>query len=96
MKLNHYLKKENTFHLKGYKPICTICFVASKLYKKIERKLKQNKIPLSVDKVLNISKTITTLKVKLLQSGVTMSKLMILTPKQKSINVFFDDKIWEK
>jgi transposase len=73
----------------------SICFIAFKLYKEIERKLKQNKIPLSVDKVLNISKTITTLKVKLPQSGTTISKLMILTPKQKSISVFFDDKIWE-
>ena len=43
-----------------------ICFVAYKVYKELERVLKTNKINLSVDKVLNIAKTITTIKVKLL------------------------------
>ena len=43
-----------------------ICFVAYKVYKELERVLKTNKINFSVDKVLNIVKTITTIKAKLL------------------------------
>ena len=42
-----------------------ICFVAYKIYKELERRLKINSIDLSVDKVLDIAKTITTLKIKL-------------------------------
>ncbi|GHV54258.1 hypothetical protein FACS1894181_18150 [Bacteroidia bacterium] len=44
--------------------IC-ICFVAYKVYKELERILKTEGINLSVDKVLDIAKTITTLKIKL-------------------------------
>ena len=49
---------------------------------------------LSVDKVLDIAKTITTLKIKLPVSNRTLTKTMILTPKQKSIEKLFDDKFW--
>jgi len=50
---------------------------------------------MSVDKVLNIAKTITTLKTKLPISGETMTKTMILTNKHQSIEDLFDKKIWE-
>jgi transposase len=49
-----------------------ICFVAYKVYKELERILKLSGINLSVDKVLNIAKTITTLKIKLPVSGETL------------------------
>ncbi|MDR0384696.1 MAG: hypothetical protein LBH60_01310 [Prevotellaceae bacterium] len=42
-----------------------ICFVAYKIYKELEHILKINDIKMSVDKVLSIAKTITTVKVKL-------------------------------
>jgi transposase len=42
-----------------------ICFVAYKVYKELERILKTNEINPSVDKVLAIAKTITTLNVKM-------------------------------
>ena len=58
-----------------------ICFVAYKVYKELERILKLSGINLSVDKVLNIAKTITTLKIKLPASGETLTKTMLLTPK---------------
>lgn len=62
-----------------------ICFVAFKVYKELERILKLKRIPLSVDKVLAIAKTVTTIKVKLPKSGETYTKTMLLTPRQKSI-----------
>jgi transposase len=74
--------------------IC-ICFVAYKLYKELERKLKVNKIELSVEKVLSIAKTITTIKVKLPISGEYINKTMVLTPKQKEIERLFDETFWK-
>jgi transposase len=72
-----------------------ICFVAYKVYKELERVLKIIGIDLSVDKVLNIAKTITTIKVKLPKSGTILTKTMLLTPKHKSIAMLFDEKFWE-
>jgi transposase len=72
-----------------------ICFVAYKVYKELERILKQSEINLSVDKVLNIAKTITTLKVKLPASGETLTKTMLLTAKHKYIKHLFDINFWE-
>ena len=72
-----------------------ICFVAYKVYKELERVLKTNKINLSVDKVLNIAKTITTIKVKLPISETTLTKTMLLTAKHKSIDLLFDDHFWK-
>lgn len=72
-----------------------ICFVAYKIYKELERRLKINSIELSVDKVLDIAKTITTLKIKLSKSRETMSKTMLITPKQKLIAPLFEEKFWE-
>jgi len=72
-----------------------ICFVAYKVYKELERILKLNDINLSVDKVLNIAKTITTLKIKLPVSGETVTKTMLITAKHKTISQLFDQKFWE-
>jgi len=72
-----------------------ICFIAYKVYKELERILKLKGINLSVDKVLNIAKTITTLKIKLPASGETMTKTMLLTAKHKSIEPLFVKKFWE-
>jgi transposase len=72
-----------------------ICFVALKIYKELERILKINGINLSVDKVLNIAKTITTIKLKLPISDNTITKTMLLTTKHKSIAMLFDEIFWE-
>jgi hypothetical protein len=50
---------------------------------------------MSVDKVLNIAKTITTVKVKLKESRKTLTKTMLVTPKHKSIAQLFDQNFWE-
>jgi transposase len=72
-----------------------ICFVAYKIYKELERRLVDKKIDMSVDKVLSIAKTITTIKIKLPKSGQTMTKTMLLTPKHKSISKLFDENFWK-
>ena len=66
-----------------------------KVYKELERILKSKGINLSVDKVLNIAKTVTTLKIKLPVSGQTLTKTMLLTSKHKSINRLFDSDFWK-
>ena len=71
-----------------------ICFVAYKVYKELERILKISEIDLSVDKVLNIAKTVTTLKIKLPTDGSIITKTMLLTQKHRSIAMLFDEKFW--
>jgi transposase len=84
----HFTKKRIEAH------VC-ICFVAYKVYKELERKLKTNAINMSVDKVLDIAKTITTIKVKLKESKETLTKTMLITPRHKSIAHLFDKNFWE-
>lgn len=71
-----------------------ICFVAYKVYKELERILKISNIRLSVDKVLDIAKTVTTLKINLPISGNNMTKTMLLTNKHKTIDMLFDENFW--
>jgi transposase len=73
-----------------------ICFVAYKVYKELERILKINHIDMSVDKVLDIAKTITTIKINLPISGNTMTKTMLLTQRHRSITPLFDENFWKK
>ena len=84
----HFTKKRIEAH------VC-ICFIAYKVYKELERILKTNGIKLSVEKVLDIAKTITTLKIRLPLSNETMTKTMILTQNHKSIEKLFDDDFWK-
>ena len=72
-----------------------ICFVAYKVYKELERILKISEINLSVDKVLAIAKTITTLKIKLPKDGSSITKTMLLTAKHRSIAMLFDENFWQ-
>jgi len=85
----HFTRKRIEAH------VC-ICFVAYKVYKELERILKINGIQMSVDKVLNIAKTITTIKVKLQESKDTITKTMLLTDKHKSIAPLFEKNFWNK
>ena len=72
-----------------------ICFVAYKVYKEFERILKTNGINLSVDKVLSIAKTITTIKIKLPLNNKTISKILILTKQQKQIEKLLSNDFWQ-
>ncbi len=71
-----------------------ICFMAYKVYKELERILKLNTVEISVDRVLGIAKTITTIKIKLPISGQTIYKTMFLTESHKSISFLFDEDFW--
>jgi transposase len=67
-----------------------ICFVACKVYKELERILRANAINLSVDKVLGIARTITTMKIRLPLSNETLTKTILLTARHKLIARLFD------
>ena len=84
----HFTKERIQAH------VC-ICFVAYKVYKELERILKIAKINLSVDKVLDIAKTITTIKVRFPETCQTISRTMLLTDRHKSISRLFDDDFWK-
>jgi hypothetical protein len=70
--------------------------VAYKIYKELERILKSSNINLSVDKVLDIAKTITAIKIKLPLSGETVTKTTLLTAKHKAVAQLFDPNFREK
>ena len=72
-----------------------LIYLAYKVYKELERILKINHINMSVDKVIDIAKTITTIKINLPISGNTMTQTMLLTQRHKSIAHLFDDNFWE-
>ena len=82
----HFTRKRIEAH------IC-ICFVALKVYKELERVLKLAEIGMSVDKVLNMAKTVTTIKIKLPLNGEVLSKIMIMK-RHKKIEKLFDDSFW--
>lgn len=73
----HFTEKRIEAH------IC-ICFIAYKVYKELERRIIELNIGLSVDKVLEIAKTITTLKIKL-PNGEYHYETIYATEKQQMI-----------
>jgi len=69
--------------------IC-ICFIAYKIYKELERIIHDSNIYLSVDKVLSIAKTITTIQINLPINGEVIRKTLFLTQEQQRISQLFD------
>ena len=63
--------------------IC-VCFVAYKLYKELERLLRTLGIHLSVDKALDIAKTISTVTVAL-PDGTQDTRIMLMTEEQRQL-----------
>ena len=72
--------------------IC-ICFVALKVYKELERMLKVSEIKMSVDKVLALAKTITTIQIKLPLNKEVYTQTMLMARHQK-IAKLFDEDFW--
>ena len=70
----------------------SICFVALKVYRELDRLLKKNKMGLSVDAVLSVAKTIPTISVKMAES--TLIKTLFLTKRQEQIKPLFEEKFW--
>ena len=73
--------------------IC-ICFVALKVYKELERLLKQSDIKMSVDKVLDMAKTVTTISVYMPQNKMHLIKTMPMK-RHKQIAKLFEKEFWE-
>lgn len=69
-----------------------ICFVAYKVYKELERQIDLARIPLSVDKVIDIAKTIITMRIRMPENGGFLTKTMFLTDRHRSIMSLFDNK----
>lgn len=65
-----------------------LCFVALKVYKEFERLLRMIEFEMSVDKVLDIAKTLSTITIAL-PNGETVVKTLFLTPDQKRIEPVF-------
>lgn len=82
----HFTRKRIEAH------VC-ICFVALKVYKELERILKLEHVDISVDKVLELAKTIVTIQVKLPQSKQIVEKVMLMKRHQK-IAFLFDEDFW--
>lgn len=69
--------------------IC-LCFVAYKVYKELERIITLLQLNMSVDTVIQIAKTITTIRLRLPMNDMIIEKTMMLTPEQQSIKPLFD------
>ena len=82
----HFTRKRIEAH------IC-ICFVALKVYKVLERMLKVSEIKMSVDKVLALAKTITTIQIKLPLNKEFYTQTMLMARHQK-IARLFDEDFW--
>lgn len=80
----HFTEKRIEAH------IC-ICFVAYKTYKELERIIRIKKIPMSVDKVLETAKTITTLWIRL-PNGDLHVETLYTTPQQEAIRPLIEEE----
>lgn len=68
--------------------IC-ICFIAYKVYKELERLIYINNIGMSVDKVLDAAKTITTIRIRMPENGTYFTKTLFLTKKHLAVKPLF-------
>lgn len=82
----HFTKKRIEAH------IC-ICFVALKVYKELDRRLKQAGIKLSINKVLNMAASITTIQIKLPLNKQTITKTLLMK-RHQIIAPLFEEKFW--
>ena len=71
--------------------IC-ICFVALKIYKELEQLLKRANIGMSVDKVLNMAKSVTTITIRM-PNGQKVTRTMPMR-RHQSIAPLFTDEFW--
>ena len=60
------------------------------MYKELERIIAMADIHMSVDKVLDIARTITTIRVKMPQNHEVYTKTLFLSDQQKVIQPLFD------
>ncbi len=82
----HRLQKRIEAHI-------TINFVAYKIYKELERQLKEKNADISPEKVIEIAKTIYAIKIHIPLTNETKTKVLILNEEQKYIDSLFSLKI---
>lgn len=70
-----------------------ICFVALKVYKELERLLKKSNINMSVDRVLELARTIVTIQITLPHNKQIINRTMLLKRHQR-IAQLFSDQFW--
>lgn len=88
----HDLKLRPIFHRVKRRIEAHICiaFVAYKVYKELERQLKEKKSDLSAEKAIEIAKTIYSVKIITPNQKHSLSKTVILTEEQKKLAKIFD------
>ncbi len=69
--------------------IC-LCFVAYKVYKELERRLKELKVGISPERAIEIAKTIYSIKAVKPKSNESFEKILWLTDEQKMLKTFFE------
>ena len=67
-----------------------LCFVAYKVYKELERIIFSLNMEMSVDSVLKIAKTITTIRLRLPINNQIMTRTMLLTSEHHALKPLFD------
>ena len=72
-----------------------ICFIAYKVYKELERIINKYQIGMSVDEVLDVAKTITTLRAYMPINGTYYTKTMFLTERHKRVQTLFEAELNE-
>ena len=87
------LKRNKKVSIRAIGAHICICFVALKVYKELERMLKVSEIKMSVDKVLALAKTITTIQIKLPLNKDVYTQTMLMERHQK-IAKLFDEDFW--
>ena len=79
----HFTEKRIEAH------VC-LCFVAYKVYKELERIINILGMGMSVDKIIKIAKTITTIRLRLPLNNEMVTRTMMLTPEHRSLMPLFD------
>ncbi len=64
--------------------------MAYKVYKELERVIAELDLGMSVDTVMRIAKTITTIRIKLPLNDKVIAKTMMLTPEQLALKPLFE------
>ena len=87
------LETRPVFHFNERRIEACICFIAYKVYKELERRLEAANIDMSVDKVLNMAKTVNTIVIRLPENGKTFTRTMPMKRHQR-IAKLFSDEFW--
>ena len=63
--------------------------MAYKVYKELERVIREKEVSMSVDKVLDVAKTVITIRIKMPENREVYTRTLFLTKSQKLIEPLF-------